>query len=350
MQLGLVEGHYGTPWDCEARFGTIAALAPHGYRFYIYAPKADDFLRRRWREPHPEDQFARLAALAAQCRENGVSFGIGLSPYELYRAFDEEAQAILGSKLSQLCELGLDRLAILFDDMRGDHPRLAETQAAIVHWIAEHLPGTALTICPSYYSDDPVLDRVFGQRSQNYLETLGRTLDPAIHIFWTGPEVCSRELTPGHLARVAEQLGRKPFLWDNYPVNDGPRMSQFLHLRAFTGRPAGIADHIAGHAVNPALQPVLTRIPALTLSESYKKADAYDHGAAFVRAAEAVCGAELATALLQDLSRFQDTGLDRLEPATREKLRARYAGFDHPAAREIVVFLDGKYIFTGEMA
>ena len=40
---------------------------------------------------------------------------------------------------------------------------------------------------------------------------------------------------------IGEAMRRKPFLWDNYPVNDGPRMSQFLHLRAFTGRGAAIA-------------------------------------------------------------------------------------------------------------
>ena len=80
--------------------------------------------------------------------------------------------------------------------------------------------------------------RVFGRRPDHYLEELGTRLDPSIDVFWTGEEVCARALGVGHLARVAGQLGRKPVLWDNYPVNDGKRMSQFLHLRAFTGRPA----------------------------------------------------------------------------------------------------------------
>ena len=48
-----------------------------------------------------------------------------------------------------------------------------------------------------------------------------------------------------------------------------PRMSQHLHLRAFTGRPAAIGQHLAAHGINPASQPVLSRIPALTLAESY---------------------------------------------------------------------------------
>ncbi|MEZ5741799.1 MAG: hypothetical protein R3E68_21770 [Burkholderiaceae bacterium] len=41
-------------------------------------------------------------------------------------------------------------------------------------------------------------------------------------------------------------------LWDNYPVNDGQRMSQYLHLRAFTpDAPATLAPLLRGHAINP---------------------------------------------------------------------------------------------------
>ena len=347
--LGLIEGYYGTPWSGRARRDTIEFLARHGYGFYIYAPKADEYLRRRWREPHPRDAFEHLASLAAHCRETGVRFGIGLSPYEIYRGFDREAQAALAAKLAQLDEFGLDTLAILFDDMRGDLPNLAATQSEIVHWIAARTKAPHIVLCPSYYSDDPILDRVFGARPQNYLEDLGRALDPKIDMFWTGPEVCAREFTPGHLVRVSDRMQRKPLLWDNYPVNDGPRMSQFLHLRAFTGRPAAIADHIAGHAINPALQPVLSRIPALTLAESYAHGERYDYGRAFIAAATTVCGAALARNLHEDLILLQDTGLDRLDKYAHV-LRARYAPVDHPAAREIIAWLDGEYRFTGEMA
>src|SRR6202012_4952956 len=120
---------------------------------------------------------------------------------------------------------------------------------------------------PTYYTDDPLLDRIFGKRPKNYLEDIGKKLAPEIEIFWTGEEVCSRKMGVGHVKRVGKQRRRKPFLWDNYPVNDGPRMSQFLHLRAFTGRPQAIASRLAGHAINPALQPTLSLIPVLTLAE-----------------------------------------------------------------------------------
>lgn len=346
-ELGLIEGFFGRPWSWAERRDAVRFLAPHGYGFYLYAPKADAFLRRRWQEPHPDGELAALAELAASCRADGVRFGIGLSPYELYLTAADGWRALLQSKISTLAEVGFDDLAILFDDMRGDVPGLAERQAAIVAIAAECSGAARIICCPSYYSDDPVLDRAFGQRPERYLEELGRLLDPSVEIMWTGEEVCAREFSPGHLDRVSEQMRRRPFLWDNYPVNDGPRMSQHLHLRAFTGRPAAIGPHISAHGINVASQPVLSRIPALTLAESYGAGEAYEYGAAFARAAEAVLGPVLGAQVRRDLLTLQDRGLDRLGEA-RATLRARYQAFDHPGAREIVNWLDGAWEISGE--
>ena len=346
--LGLIEGYYGKPWSDEARDRVIAFLAPRGYRFFLYAPKAEEFLRKRWREPYPAEAETRLRRIAAHCKAAGVRFGVGLSPYELYRDFNSDAKTALGERLALFDSVGVESLAILFDDMRGDLAGLARTQCEILHWIAARSKARRIVMCPSYYSDDPILDRVFGQRPENYLEEIGQTLDPAIDIFWTGEEVCSREYSIGHLRRVAGQLRRKPFLWDNYPVNDGARMSQYLHLRAFTGRPAAIGNEISGHALNPALQPTLSLIPALTLIESYARGDGYAYGAALKTAADTVLGEALSLQVRADIAFLQDSGLDRLgEKAAR--LRQRYAKIDHPAAKEIVDWLEGKYRFTGEM-
>jgi hypothetical protein len=344
-ELGLIEGFFGLPWSWEERRAAIDFLGPQGFRFYLYAPKADAFLRKSWQDPHPQEEFEALAALRAHCRTRGVRFGLGLSPFELHLHEAEGWKAPLARKLDMLAELQPDDLALLFDDMRGDVPDLAARQAAIVHFAAEHPVSQRLLFCPSYYSDDPILDVAFGRRPPDYLEHLGRLLDPAVEIMWTGEEVCSRELSPGHLDRVAAQLRRKPFLWDNYPVNDGARMSQHLHLRAFTGRPASIAPHVAAHGINPASQPVLSRIPALTLAESYAAGDAYEYGRAWDRAAEAVLGPDLARRVRLDLLLLQDRGRDRLGDRL-PKLRERYGAFDHPAAREIVAWLDGRWEVT----
>ncbi|HEX4709429.1 beta-N-acetylglucosaminidase domain-containing protein [Phenylobacterium sp.] len=346
--LGTIEGFFGRPYSWAERTALMRFLQPHGYGFYLYAPKADTFLRRRWREPHPAEEMAALSAFAADCRAAGVAFGVGLSPFELHFDFTPEAKAALTDKLAAIDSAGCRWLAILFDDMKGDLTDLARRQAEIVAFAAERTKAERLIVTPSYYTDDPLLDRVFGQRPSGYLQDLGAALDPAIDLMWTGEEVCALEFSPGHLARVADEMGRNPFLWDNYPVNDGPRMSRHLHLRAFTGRPAAIGAHIAGHAVNPASQAILSAIPMLTLAAGYARGDDYAYGQAFREAAFAVCGADLAALLLADLGALQDAGLGELSEERRAKLRVRYAAFDHAAAREVVGWLDGAYAITGE--
>jgi hyaluronoglucosaminidase len=346
--LGLIEGFFGRPWRWGERRAAVPALAAHGYRFYLYAPKADPYLRRRWQEPYPETELEELRLFSKLCRNEGVRFGIGLSPFELHLQAGSGWQTAFARKLSELDRLRPHDLAILFDDMRGDVADLAERQAAIVHFAAEHSRARRIICCPSYYSDDPLLDVAFGARPPRYLEELGRLLDGAIEIMWTGEEVCSREYSPGHLARVADRIRRKPFLWDNYPVNDGAHMSQHLHLRGFSGRPAAIGEHISAHGINLASQPYLSRVPALTLAESYATGDDYHYGAAFARAANAVLGEELAARVQRDLSTLQDRGLDRLGQR-RETLRKQYAAYDHPAAREIVAWLDGYWTVADDL-
>lgn len=339
-ELGVIEGHFGRPWSHEDRKQVLSRLRELGFSWFHHAPKADAFLRRRWREPHPAAAFAELADLAAHCRGLGMRFGLGLSPYELYRDLSDSGIRDFIAKIRTLDEIGIDDLAILFDDTRGDVPDLAAREAELVHTALAHTRASRVLVCPTYYSDDKMLDVVFGERPPGYLEDLGRRLDPRVGVYWTGEEICAREFSPGHLARVAEALLRKPTLWDNYPVNDGPRMSRFLHLRAFTGRPDSIAPHIAAHAINPALQPHLSLIPSATLAACYREGSAYRYMNAFRAAARALAGGTLADMFELDLHALQDRALDQLGD-DRARLRRRYAAVDHPMAAEVVRWLDG---------
>jgi hypothetical protein len=341
-ELGVIEGYFGVPWTHAERKHVVAQVWQLGYSFFHYAPKADAFLRRRWRERHPEAALGELAELASHCRSLGMRFGIGLSPYELYRDYSGTAKAEFLAKLRALDTIGLDDLAILFDDTRGDVSDLAAKEADIVHDAMAVTHATRTVMCPTYYSEDGMLDTVFGERPAGYLEDLGRRLDPRVGVYWTGEEVCTREYRPGHLLRVAEALRRKPILWDNYPVNDGPRMSRFLHLRGFTGRTGEIVSCIAAHAINPALQPHLTLIPAATLVASYVEGTEYCYMQAFREASLAMAGPELAAMLETDLLALQDEGIDHLHH-DRGRLRTRYASVDHPVAVEVVRWLDGDY-------
>ena len=356
-QLGVIEGFYGEPWSWEERAEYAPFLKRHGFSFYIYAPKADPYLRKKWREPLPESRERELTSLSARCRAAGIEFGVGFSPYEIYLSpFDEKAKGLLQSRIDAFNRIGTDKFGLLMDDMRGDLPELAKRQVEIVNWAAARSEAKQLIFCPTYYSLDPVLEKLFGKKPEDYLERLGRELDPKVRLFWTGEAVCSKSYSEEHLRATAGTLGRKPFLWDNYPVNDGPRMCKFIHLRPVTGRPSGIGRWLDGHAVNPMNQPTLSKIPLLTLKFSYERGAAYAPDTAFREAAETVTCREMAARLEKDPPDFMDRGLDQLTDDERARLKDVYKGYLNSgenstagAAREVIDWLNGRYTVTKDL-
>lgn len=346
MNLGIVEGYFGTPWAWPERSMVMRYLAPFDYKSFLYAPKADRYLRHDWMALYPVDDLGKLRAFSSACEQEQVEFGIGLSPYELYKSFDGKAKSALRDKISQLEDVGINELSIFFDDMHGHLPDLACRQVEIIDYVMTASSVGRISFCPTYYSDDDVLDRVFGARPEAYLESLGRNMSPDVEIIWTGEEVCSREISTRHLKRVGELLKRKPVLWDDYPVNDGPTKSQYLHLRGFTGRNPEIADHIDRHLINPALQPHLTLIPALTLVESYRSGDAYCYMESTRKAATQVLGQELAETVMSNLIALNDTGRDRLGDRVTE-LKALFGEFHNVAADDLLLWLNGYWHLSG---
>lgn len=340
--LGLIEGFYGRQWSWEERGDMAGFLGGSGFTHYIYAPKGDRCLRAAWRQPFSAQWLSDLERFGAQCRAAGLKWGLGLSPMglqEQYSAGDREA---LARTLASLNDLGLDLLWLLFDDMRGDHAQLAENQCVVSADVARQFSGS-LAVCPSYYSSDPVLDQVFGQRPDHYLPDLSRGLSQSVDILWTGEKVISDSLSPVDCASFAEQTGRKPLLWDNYPVNDGRVTSAHLHINAFTRRDPELKTCAAGHFVNPMNQSALSKLALSSLPGVYND-KGYDPDVARERAFESL-PASLAALLRRDWALFQFQGLTAIDAETNARLRADYSVCNHPAAQEVVAWLAGDYQF-----
>lgn len=356
-QTGVIEGFYGEQWSWGERADYAAFLRKHGFSFYIYAPKADAFLRKKWREPFPKALEEKLAKLAGQCHSAGIEFGVGFSPYEIYLApFDIEVKKLLQTRIDAFNRIGVDKFGILMDDMKGDLPNLAERQIEIVNWIATRSNAKQFVFCPTYYSNDPVLEKLFGKMPEGYFSQLSAGLDKKVSMFWTGEEVCSKSYTEAQLSSAAEKLGRKPLLWDNYPVNDGPKMCKFLHLKPFTGRPVEMGNWLAGHAVNPMNQAALSKIVLLTLKQSNEQGAAYNPAKAFRKAADMVTCREMTLLLERDLAAFTEKGLDVLTDEEKETLKNDYSAFVEArendtaqAAREVIGWLSGKYTVTKDL-
>jgi hyaluronoglucosaminidase len=344
LTTGVIEGFFGKPWGWPARRSGVDFLRDAGFDFYIYAPKGDPYLRRKWREPMPADTISQLAALGARCRERRIDFGIGLTPFEIYLSYDAAARGCLRAKVLQLNETGADTLAILFDDMRGDIAGIAELQARVIADITGWSSARRFIVCPTYYSYDARLTREFGAPPKAYLEDLGRLLDPRIDCFWTGEKIISHGYSAEHLADVAADLGRKPFIWDNHIANDAKTRSTHLYLDPSADSWSLATAAAAGLAVNPMNQPHLSRI-ALR-GYRYLLTVAADLRSALPAICRELAGPRVGELLSGDLGLLQNEGLGRLDEVTRQRLLERYeAEAGNPYADEVAAFLRGEYVF-----
>jgi hyaluronoglucosaminidase len=212
----------------------------------------------------------------------------------------------LWAKLEAFLRAGVTSFGILFDDMPAGSPGL---QASLINRLAGRLRqagATRISLTPTEYH---------GHGRSTYLETLGRELDRAIDVLWTGPGVCSREIDAAHLRCVATTLRRPVIVWDNYPVNDLD-MRFDPHLGPLRGRDPDCWREVRGFAwaASPAAR--LSRVALHTAAAFARAPAAYVPEAAWRRGLEAVAGrreAARALALLGDLTRHSPLEPDEAE-------------------------------------
>ncbi|MEM8498313.1 MAG: beta-N-acetylglucosaminidase domain-containing protein [Pseudomonadota bacterium] len=344
-QLGLIEGFYGREWTQKARLEMIQWLGDQGFHEYVYAPKSDALLRAKWQQPFSESDCNALSAIGSASANAKIKWGVGLSPLGAVHEFGHSQRSALARKLDQLNALKPSVLAILFDDMHCSHADLAERQCLIVEFIAERVDVDRLLVCPSFYSHDPILERVFGSRPTGYWETLGASLDREIDVFWTGNEVCSKSVMASDLEPISHVLKRPLALWDNYPVNDGERASNYLHIQAFSDRDSAAAEHLTVHYSNPMNQCALSKLSLATLAEVYKSESRYLEAEAQFALWSSLLGESLAQRLTEDRALLSMKGLQNMTEHDKSYLKERYENDSHPAALELIDWLHGGYAF-----
>jgi hyaluronoglucosaminidase len=336
---GVIEGYYGRAWPPELRLAYADYLCRAGLNTYIYCPKGDPYLRKQWQHDWPAGQWQDLTHLSAHYRRAGIHWGVGLSPFELYRHYGAQERQQLQRKVESMAPLEAPVLAILFDDMPGELDALAARQAEIVTDVCRWSPGTRIMVCPTYYSFDPVLEKYFGKMPSQYWPQLGRELPDSVDIFWTGNRVCSESIVADDIRAITGQLGRRVMLWDNYPVNDGAVRSNFLYCEPLSQRGSDLRPLLSGHLCNPMNQGLLS-LPALSgLAQLYGATALGDDDLG------AILGPRTWEKLRQDQQLFRQEGLAGLGEERCAALAAQYSVLPGPAAQEVAGWLRGEYHF-----
>ena len=291
FMAGVIEGFYGPPWSPSERLELLGWMGRWGLNTYFYAPKDDLKHRTIWRELYDGTEAAVLRDLIRACDERGIRFVYGLGP-GLDISYRSEADlAALKARFQQMLELGCDDFALLFDDLpdrmdAADVARWGSLAAAQCHvvntlfaWTRQQRPHTRFLFCPTPYCDRM---ETAGLGGQGYLATVGRELAEPVEVFWTGPEIISREITVEQAQRLQGLLRRRPLLWDNLHANDydGRR----FYCGPYAGRAPGLRAELSGILTNPNTEFSLNYIPIRTLSEFIRCEGTWEPRAAYLSA------------------------------------------------------------------
>ena len=289
QRRGVVEGFFGPPWTLEQRATLFEFGSARGMNTYLYAPKDDPYHRERWQEPYPEPQWSQLKSLIALARDFSIDFVYGFHPGKgLCFGATEPIQWLL-QKADLLYQAGVRIFTVLFDDIPSilEFPKdreqfqesLAEAQGLWLARILDQQPAgwsdVAWWLCPSYYTEDPLLAQTFGAFEPSFLEKLARHLPPSVACFWTGPQVVSRTITLAQVREISQRIRHPVIIWDNYPVND-LSMNMEMHLGPLTGRDHRLPEGSYGYLNNPLLQPALSLIPLATCFDYARDPSGYN--------------------------------------------------------------------------
>ena len=278
-ERGIVEGFYGPPWSHQDRIDILRFEGQHGMNVYYYAPKDDPYHRKLWRKPYPADEMKRLRELIEAARANFVDFCFAISPGLSMTYSSEEDFGVLTRKLASVGKLGVSCYALFLDDVPqelqkpADQARfktLAEAHVYLVNKLDRYLksrsPQNRLTVTPTVYTNE------WGSR--DYIKELGAGVNPGVNIVWTGTEVASPAITVAQAREWGGFVGRKPFLWDNFPVNDGRPWRVFLG--PVRNREANLLAVVEGVFSNPMNQAHASMVALGTVADYLWNSQAYD--------------------------------------------------------------------------
>ncbi|TWP51282.1 beta-N-acetylglucosaminidase [Lentzea tibetensis] len=298
---GIVEGFYGRPWTHAERLDQLRFAAAVKLNAYVYAPKDDPYHRARWADPYPSARLAELGQLADVAASVQIRFTYALAPGTTICYSDPAHLHALAAKIGLLHGAGVRSFALPLDDIEyarwncpGDLAKYgppgpaaaARAQTDLLNRVQRDvlagLDGVApLQTVPTEYSD--VAD-------SPYKKAFRENLDERVVLMWTGTAIVPAAITADEAAAAGAVWGRKPLVWDNYPVNDYPDAAGRLLLGPYTGRAAGMG--VTGVLSNPMNQACASRGALFGLADFAWNDTAYDPDRALRAHASSLAGGD----------------------------------------------------------
>ncbi|MBE6783110.1 MAG: beta-N-acetylglucosaminidase [Ruminococcaceae bacterium] len=292
---GYIEGFYGNPWSHESRKSVMELMAKNRMNTVYHAPKDDLYHREKWREKYPENELIKLKDLADSANEYYMDFYWCIAPGLSMKYSDESEFVALIEKTKQLYEIGINCFGLLLDDIdeelafKEDKAVFGETVNAHIDLINRYYnslkeidSSIRLTICPTLYH---------GKGNEYYISKLGKNIPSDVSVFWTGRDICSRELTSPEAIRFIENTYHKPLYWDNYPVNDCSMYNE-MHISPIINRDTDLYKYSEGIISNCMEYAECSKIPLITFADYLWDSENYNPQKSWENAINQVVGKE----------------------------------------------------------
>lgn len=307
--IGVVEGFYGTPWTHEARLDVVRFMGDVGMNAYIYAPKDDPLHRQRWRDHYEGEDLVRFQQLVEVAEDAGVDLYYAISPGLSIKYSSEDDYIALREKLFSLSILGVQHFALFLDDVpeqlqhaedKATYSTLAQAHVELINRLHADLVdvNANLIVCPTTYTT------AWG--SKEYIRELGLGIHQEIPLFWTGDDVAIGEITAQQAADWGKLMGRKPWIWDNFPVNDFEQWRPIVG--PIVGRSLDLSSESGAFFANPMDKPYLSMISLYTVARYASNPYGYDPDKAWQDALVHLAGADGARAIRPVMILFKDYG------------------------------------------
>ncbi|MBR3836408.1 MAG: beta-N-acetylglucosaminidase domain-containing protein [Clostridia bacterium] len=323
---GYIEGFYGTPWTHDKRISVMKLMALNRMNTVYYAPKDDAYHRDLWRELYPETDLAKLKELVDLAKENYMEFHFCIAPGLSMKYSSQEEFDTLMKKTEQLYSIGIRSFGLLLDDIDEelfydeDKAVYGETVNAHIDLVTKYYnallnieSGIKLTVCPTLYH---------GKGDEYYISKLGKNISPQISLFWTGRDICSRELTSREAREFIDGTNHKPLYWDNYPVNDMAMFNE-MHISPIINRDPDLWKYSEGIIANCMEYAESSKIPLITFADYLWDSENYNPEKSWENAVRQVVGEEDAEKFIVFADHLYTSCL-KDEPSRR--MKAHFAG------------------------
>jgi hyaluronoglucosaminidase len=279
---GIIAGSYSEPWSFEDTIDILKFMGKYKMNSFVYGPKGDKLIREEWRKLYSEEQIERFKKEIEEAKKNFIEYGYVISPVKSVNYSQEKSFDALKRKIDQLYEIGIRNFGVFFDDIPEMmtptdslyFKEVAEAHVEFTNKLYRYLKGKDKNIrvffCPIYYS---------GTQPTPYMKIVRDKLEKEIDIGWTGPDICSYEITEDDAKKFSEIAGKFPGIGDNYPVAGtwglGPLRNRGKYLYKYS----------KSYIVNPlGKKPISSQLPLLTIADYAWNSENYEPEESFKNA------------------------------------------------------------------